>query len=442
MEKVISQEEMASSFAKISSDEFSFTKEILEYFFPIWIGEKQKEEIVKNLTKEDTDLVFGMLQISSITQDDIDKAKEKSIYTQAQRLVMSIKQKELQSIENASCFYSQRLSETITNYENEIDKYLISVVPEKKAKQIANLRATGKDDVAQQVIDNITKSAGFKRAEQIDKLRKYVSILKSDCNFNIRLFTAEGININPSIADKIAYALCFPDFALRFEMHQILNNSSPVPYDWYLRRNLSIKEYERVIKGMGEDYDVFAKEQYDVACSRISRNANVPVLGIRKRKNLIMELISLLSKGHLESARIVSFVLIEGLLWQVANTVNKKEQFILSDDYKFSNLNGNEIQSTKIRDIVKQTVLSKYIDSDFIEHFCNELYAERNPVLHGGDQCHTCPKSGICLFGKILVLDYIIDKLIELYKDNIFRAWDDMPADVKQRLVDTALKKS
>lgn len=418
------------------NDEFISTYDSLHFPFA-----DLKEELVINLDREDSNFIFGMLQISSICQGDIDKVKEDAIYCNALKIVNSIIHKEAQSIENAIYFYSENLSKTVADYENKIEKYIISKLPKKKAEQIVNLIATGKDDVAQKIITDTINSVGFKWTEQLEKLRKYVDILKCDHNFDIRLFSAEAINVNPSIADKIAYALSFPDFQIQFVMHQILNNNSPVPYDWYLRRNLSISEYERVVKGMGEDYNSVAKEQYNIACSRIMKNACVPVLGIRTRKNLIIELISLLSEGHLESSRIVSFVLIEGLLWQIANEVNKKEHFVLSNDYEFTNLHGNKIQSTRIRDIIKQTAVSKYVDTDFIEHFCEELYAERNPVLHGGDQCHTCPNAGTCLFGKILVLDYIIEKLIELHRYNIFAAWDKMPDERKRRIMSAVLKK-
>lgn len=92
-------------------------------------------------------------------------------------------------------------------------------------------------------------------------------------------------------------------------------------------------------------------------------------------------------------------------------------------------------------DIIKQTTVSKYVDSDFIEHFCEELYNERNPVLHGSDQCHTCPNAGTCLFGKILVLDYVIEKLIELFRNNLFDSRDKMPDEMKKRIMSAVLKK-
>lgn len=440
MNEEISQEEITQKIANLPSDEREFIQEQLEHFFPIWIGEKQKESFAKNLVKKDIDFILGVIQISSISQDDIDKVKEDTIYCEALTIVYAITRKETESVDNAICFYSENLSKTVAHYESKIEEYKISKLPKKKVEQITNLIAKGDDNAAQKIIADGINSNNFKWSKQLKEIKKCMDILKSELNFDIRLFSAEAISVNPSIVSKIAYALSFPDFQLRFVIRQILENISPIPYDWYLRRNLSINEYKQVVTEMAENFTSAANTQYNIACSRIMKNASVPVLGIRRRKSLIMEIISLLSGGYVESARIVSFVLIEGLLWQIINEVNKKENFIQSNSNEFANLHGTTFQSTRIRDIIKQTVVSKYVDSDFIEHFCDELYDERNPVLHGSDQCYSCPNAGICLFGKILVLDYVIEKLIELQKNNLFSTWDKMPDDVKTRIMSVFLK--
>ena len=440
MNKEISQEEIAQNIANLPSDDRELIQEQLEYFFPTWIGEKQKEIIVKNFVKEDIDFIFGVIQISSISQVDIDNVKEDAIYCEALTIVDAIAHKETKSVDNAICFYSENLSKTVAYYESKIEEYKISKFPTKKAKQITNLIAKGDDNIAQKIIADGINSSSFKWSKQLNEIKEYMEVLKSELNFDIRLFSAEAISSNQSIVSQIAYALSFPDFQLRFVIHQTLENSSPIPYDWYLRRNLSISEYKQVVTEMAENFTTATDTQYNIACSRIKKNASVPVLGIRRRKSLIIEIVSLLSEGYLESARIVSFVLIEGILWQIINEVNKKENFIQSKNNEFVNLHGTTFQSTRIRDIIKQTVVSKYVDSDFIEHFCDELYDERNPVLHGSDQCCSCPNAGICLFGKVLVLDYVIEKLIELQKNNIFSMWDKMPDAVKTQIMSVILK--
>ena len=439
MNEIISEEKISHLIRDIPDDESAFIQEELEYYFPLWIGEKQKENFVKALHRADLDIIIGMIQINSISQNAIDKVKGDSLYCNALQIIESIIHEEDQSVENAVAFYDQRLDALVAMYETQIEQYSIAKLPKKKKKQVLALKSIGNATIAKQVLEDAINSAGFKWIEQIAELKRYLDRMKSDSNFDIRLFSPAGIKVNPSSKRKVAYALSYPDFNIRFLINKILSNETELPFDWYLRRNLSISEYERVINGMGENYQRFAKEQYDFACARIFKNASIPEPGIRKRKNLITEMIFLLSNGQTESARIISFVLIEGLLWEIVYTIDKKERFILSDDYKFSNLSGAEIQSNRIRDIVKQTVVSKYIDNDFVKHFCEELYVERNPVLHGSTQCYSCENAGVCLFGKMLVLDYLLEKLIGLHKNNLFAAWDEMPDDRKNRIMNSVM---
>lgn len=69
---------------------------------------------------------------------------------------------------------------------------------------------------------------------------------------------------------------------------------------------------------------------------------------------------------------------------------------------------------------MKNSSLSSFFDNSFISYFCDELYSERNPILHG-IQIDTFNKLNAAK--KILTLDYligVIDNFIfEHYKNDM-----------------------
>ena len=71
--------------------------------------------------------------------------------------------------------------------------------------------------------------------------------------------------------------------------------------------------------------------------------------------------------------------------------------------------------------------MNKYLDQDFIAEFCNELYEERNPVLHGNMVCsEDCKDFAVCFIKKLFVLDYVMEVFVEVQKNIIFKNWDEM----------------
>jgi hypothetical protein len=72
-------------------------------------------------------------------------------------------------------------------------------------------------------------------------------------------------------------------------------------------------------------------------------------------------------------------------------------------------------------------MVRKYLDEKFLHEFCDELYEERNPVLHGNMICFgECENNALCFVKKVFVLDYIIETIIDIYKRSLFNEWDEV----------------
>ena len=133
---------------------------------------------------------------------------------------------------------------------------------------------------------------------------------------------------------------------------------------------------------------------------------------------------------------------IEGLLWDLAAVVHKEKQIFdntTKDQKHFVDIEtGDVFESTRIRDVLERTALSEYVDIAFIRDFCDDIYEERNPILHGRKVCFSnCDRNNICLMQKLMALEYLLDILTSTVEKQIFAQFDNMPDDVVDRILNT-----
>ncbi len=155
------------------------------------------------------------------------------------------------------------------------------------------------------------------------------------------------------------------------------------------------------------------KDNKDFICEQINRSSiNV------KRKEIIFDAIRCFYEKKYSSSIILLLPQIEGLLWELAEQFNKAGKFIYKTSGKNSSAYGSfsfkidktqglyylnngltkhytEIEQKDILNVsefikienigflLRETAFRFYLYADFIEYFCNELYAHRNEILHG-----------------------------------------------------------
>ena len=152
-----------------------------------------------------------------------------------------------------------------------------------------------------------------------------------------------------------------------------------------------------------------------------------PIIPVMNRKMIIRELLDNISDKRLNSAMIVLFSLIEGLLWDFSNEVNQIEKVFVKEGRIYDCINNCEFESTRIRDVLQRSAVRKYLDDNFLHEFCYELYEERNLVLHGNIICFgNCENNFLCIMQKIFVLDYILNGIIEVYEKRLFEKFDEI----------------
>lgn len=97
-------------------------------------------------------------------------------------------------------------------------------------------------------------------------------------------------------------------------------------------------------------------------------------------------------------------------------------------DLSLQNLDGGEIENPRVRDLVQTLAARGYLITDIAEYFVEELYEERNPILHGNVANYY---SDLEAAKKIVFFKTIIGRVTEqLRTDIVDQIYEELPDDL------------
>lgn len=395
-----------------------------KYFVPLWLNEKSKKYTVDSLYEEDKRFLFQSILLSSISQENINLVNEEDDFKKIVELVFQIKDGNDELIQEINEIFLKNLKKTIDKYRIEIDKYLLNKLSKQKKKQVNNLKEQGKEKIASKIIKDYYKSDKV-RTEKINQINECMDQFKRIGDLvDISAFSSKALECNPNMIKKVAYAIFKPDFLMPPLIDEILSDKEEIPCKWYFHRNMTVADYRKFSQN-SIDPEVW-KIQYNLASNNILKNIEVPILPISKRKHLIKDIFDNINEKRYDSALIVIFSIIEGMLWDLTIEINKNDKIYEGNNKIYDCDSNATFESKRIRDVLERSRAKKYLDKDFLKEFCTGLYEERNPVLHGRQICSECKNQSICIIKKIFALDYIIDRLISVYQKNLFDKFEEI----------------
>jgi hypothetical protein len=128
--------------------------------------------------------------------------------------------------------------------------------------------------------------------------------------------------------------------------------------------------------------------------------------------------------GRYQVCSLVLLSLTEGLLWAFARLYANMHGSIFDhtvNDDEFKGLNfrlvrrdGRLIDRPTIGDLLRHTAFAEAISYEFVEYYCQELFKERNPVLHGREPDYGDGKKAAML---LFLVNVIERKILDSVKD-------------------------
>ena len=423
----------------IPNDEKELMDRQLRYFLPLWLSEKSKERTIHDLTKTDKDFLFQSILLATFGGDD-NSTEDSQEHIELQNTIRDILEDMKAGNESRNTelntIFEKRCAEVRDVFSKKIDKFKLSKVSSKKKKQIERLQVQGgKDDIIQKIIED-----DLRGNDEVTHLNKSLRFFDDNVKMiDLSVYTGPVLSSNPSQINRLIRIISNPYVFIPQNAINILEGIT-VPNNWYAYRVLSIEDYRELCSNLSnpERWNRLA----GMIVGNIRDKIDVPVPCLVDRRKVITEIMDSLVDRRFEIAMYSMYAPIEGLLWDLTALVDKKEVIYDRDNRDgnhFISIGSNEVfVSNRIRDVLERTHLKNHVDVEFIKDFCDDIYEERNPILHGRRVCFSkCNQNVTCLMQKLMALEYVLGLVIEEHKSQLFEQWDKMPEDVKNRIIST-----
>ena len=434
-----SSEQIHEYFKNQPKETMDLLNESLMYFLPIWIGEKVKERTINALSNEDMKFLFQVILLLSYdTADSDNKSRDNTddYDLEIARIVNDIKNGNEDRIADLTREFEIRLSHVKNDLTQRIDNYKYSRLSKKKKEQIAVLRAQqGKEKIISKIIEDALKDDG-----DVQQLNFAIDALEKDSVlFDLSAFNSKALSRNEHLIPRLIRFVSNPSCLVMQDAENILQGVD-VPNKLYAYRMLTIGEYREFCRNLS---DINQWKQMTVrVCKSIREQIEIPIPTIKARKQIISELLDSLLDRRYEIALITMYAEIEGILWDLVCEANKTDRIFDMDRKRFVDISTSELfETTRIREVLERTALKKHVDTAFLREFCDEIYIERNPILHGRQNCfQNCNNNFLCLMQKLMALEYVLSLEVEEYRSALFQMWDAMPEDTIERILNTYIE--
>ncbi|MFH1701950.1 MAG: hypothetical protein ABIB41_00790 [Nitrospirota bacterium] len=305
-------------------------------------------------------------------------------------------------------------------FKKECDKWYkgIEVLIKKNCSEMDNLKSDT-------LLDNHRKDEKIarlkKNIKELNAIKHNIISMKQKPDLHILQALLPDSNLRDNIFGR---SFNF----IRFGLNELDSQYLDFPLRWC--GFLPSDEFNRLLREWKQGKDIINyvvdsfhdKDIKDFIYAQINRSS-INVI----RKQIILEAIRCFYEKKYSSSIILLLPQIEGLLWDLAEQFNNDGKFIYKTSDESSSAYGSfsfkidknqglyyvnngltkhytEVEQKdlsilslrqnekgemiKIEDIgtlLKETAFRFYVYIDFIEYFCNELYAQRNEILHGRD---------------------------------------------------------
>lgn len=405
-----------------------------------FVNDIMKEEFLKELPKDDFDIIGQSIScISHICPPELEELKTTKEYTQIYTLL--IQSKEIGKIDNKLIEiyeYNKNLTKKLLlNKKTELEKTILG----KQYKNYFKIKES-LPEKAKVILDkNLSKSNEklIKKYNLISKELEYFEysplVLKLNDN---------TLKLNIKDDDIFSYIT----FLILKPVHQLFcyfdldNNWDNFPLKWYiLNQSVSLGKSLLYYYNQGIDIssyltDKYKENDFEELNTLLKSNYLSPPAShiLCSRKESILEIINCYKNSMYSACICLCFTLIEGITWDFTIYLQETKKLIYNDTTYSSikTLNGNILRNPTIGDMINQTYLNSIFDDTFIKYFCEELYNERNPVLHGRETQKFNKENAS---KKLATLEYIITT-IESYIKNQFKEnmKNNIPKEVKERI--------
>ncbi|MGR5185633.1 hypothetical protein ACPV3S_06020 [Photobacterium damselae] len=407
-----------------------------------YIFEQQKKRIIEKIDPRDYEVIENIMPaLTYVSELDIRKAESSPDFKLVYKLLKESKN-ESKLNEDLYKIYKRNRSHAL-NYlyinrgktlrnilGNQLDNFQALKRRDKEKSKIVLDKCISKADHEDINKLNIIDKLIIKHENFIFMLKLRESLLITDCNPGDYLQSAALLIANPKhqYLELMYLDAHWNSFPLKWYIH-----NQPVSYG----RNVF-----EVYKSGGDLSNFFSVRysggEFDDIEKLLDSHYLVPPVShaLCCRKSVIQEVISCYRKKLFSASICTSLTIIEGMLWDFSREYHAIHGGIYSDsNFEKIKLESNkESEKFTIGVLLKSTKFKEALNIEFITYFCDELYNERNPILHGKEVRHFNSANAS---KKIATIEYLLNCIEQFHKDRIMEGLDkNIDNDFKDKVLD------
>lgn len=315
---------------------------------------------------------------------------------------------------------------------NRLKKKLLCGILGEQEKSYYQMMKKKKFTICEKILDGRIKASDKKLVENFESVQvDYWYLRKYNCGLNL---DEELLCVKTSDKDflkDLAFLIYRP-----YELTSSAINLHPAwerfPLKWFFNQQpIPVLKNILHIFNSGKDisnfFEIFftsdrlsdiIKELDHFAFSEF-RSKSLP-----RRTPIISESINCYKSKYYYASTCLSLLTIEGLVWDLAEVLNEPQMQILKisagKKMGFSVDNNKWIDDPTVGFLLKNSYLRDFIDSNFINYFCDILYRERNPILHGENFDFGTKEYSAKMLGVVKYFIEVVKKEIERISYDLF----------------------
>lgn len=412
-----------------------------------YLQKQQKEQLVKSLPPEAIEsLSQTMACMTFASEIEINEQKNDPLYKNTLKLLRKSKKEKLIDPELTILFNERRafaknhlhlkrghLAKQILSDQYENFKKIKKTRPEVALKLLTSKLATTTIHL-REMYERVTSEIEIFEFHPM-QIKLNQSLLVAEVKDHDILTNAAFLILNPK--NQFLSALCTE------------KESEELPF-WYINQEpINVAKTLIFLHRKGVSLESYFTEKYahPSGFERIVEQLDNPYLNMPtthllcSRKNIIREILDCHAKKMYSSSVCTSLVLIEGLIWDFSKEMHLRHGEIYTDEnFSILKLNSGKTQADPtIGLLLQQSKLGELFDKKFVTYFCNELYSERNPILHGRDLSNFTEKNSS---KKIATIEYLLNLIMKKYEFETDKKIDQTLSEETKTEIKKLLKKN
>jgi hypothetical protein len=400
-----------------------------EFLLEEYFKEKQKHKFIEKISNDEKRIMTTAIMVLSFSEHEDEKTHNESFKHILELLRKS--QSTDSILPELTKIFENNKKKAITEIEAE-KKVLFEKIIGDKLPQYKHLTSNHTDDKAQ-VIEQLRQSC-FKDKKNAESVFRYDILEKIINSINFQyvelmadLLKAKIDNNEETLLLGLASVIENPK-RLSFHNAELEPEWKTFPLKWFSHKfTLPELRYLFNLHKQGKSLDSYIEKFVTDRMKEITTKFDSHFYPEFAKRNLVLHNCIHSFEHELYASSICTTLpLIEGSIWAFAEYYNSVENNLFTEINNERYLiltTGNNSKNYTVGDLLKKSNLSDFFDEHFINYYCDELYNERNPILHGKEVGNfnklNCSK-------KIMTFDYMTDSMNDFIKEQYFKNMDEL----------------